>query len=89
MGDVVSFLSMALNAVFSFADDVFTKLGAYGLILGAFFIWTVYRLLLQPIIGGIISVGTSDVVQKTTKTGKYDPNSFRNRKAKGNNKNGL
>lgn len=63
VGEVLGILAQMFTSLLGLFDEVFTKLDAWGLLLGAFLVFTIYRLLLVPVVGGVISGGTSDVVR--------------------------
>ena len=63
VGQALSILAQMFSDLFGLFDEVFTKLDAWGLLLGAFLVYTIYRLLLAPVLGGLISSGASDVVR--------------------------
>lgn len=86
--EAMNVVLVALNGVFEITDRVFDAFGAWGYILGAFIIITICRLLLFPIIGGVISTGQSDTVQRITKTGRYTEKNQKNNQKNGGNQNG-
>lgn len=53
----------AISAVFNFMSYIFEELGAWSWILGAIIVYTIFRLLIVPIVGGVISAGQSDTVK--------------------------
>lgn len=62
---ISSVLPVIANMITSVLDlffDIINQLGSFSLIFGAFIIFTIYRFLLRPIIGG--SAGKSDSVKK-------------------------
>lgn len=63
VGEILGLLAQMFSDLFSLFDEVFTKLDAWGLLLGAFLVFTIYRLLLVPVVGGLIRGGSSDVVR--------------------------
>lgn len=63
VGEILGILAQMFSNLFSLFDEVFTKLDAWGLLLGAFLVFTIYRLLLVPVVGGLIRGGASDVVR--------------------------
>lgn len=65
VGEVLGILAQMFSDLFGLFDEVFTKLDAWGLLLGAFLVFTIYRLLLVPIVGGVVRAGQSDIVRKT------------------------
>lgn len=68
--NVLSVLAWMFTQIFALFDKVFSSFGASGLVLGAFIIWTIYRMLLAPVLGGLISAGTSDIVKKVREDGR-------------------
>lgn len=74
VGEVLGILAQMFSDLFGLFDEVFTKLDAWGLLLGAFLVFTIYRLLLVPIVGGVISGGTSDVVRNIRENEKAKRN---------------
>lgn len=54
-------------AVFGFMEYIFAQLGTGYWILGAFMIFSIYRLLIRPVIGSAVSSGASDTVKKMKK----------------------
>lgn len=65
VGEILGVLAQMFSDLFGLFDEVFTKLDAWGLLLGAFLVFTIYRLLLVPVVGGIVRAGQSDVVRKS------------------------
>lgn len=63
VGEILAILAQMFSDLFGLYDEVFTKLDAWGLLLGAFLVFTIYRLLLVPVVGGLIRGGASDVVR--------------------------
>lgn len=63
VSEALGILAQMFSDLLGLYDEVFTKLDAWGLLLGAFLVFTIFRLLLIPILGGVISGGTSDVVR--------------------------
>ena len=63
VGEALGILTQMFSGLLGLFDEVFTKLDAWGLLLGAFLVYTIYRLLLVPIFGGFVSAGASDVVR--------------------------
>lgn len=62
--EILSILAQMFGELLGLFDEVFTKLDAWGLLLGAFLVYTIYRLLLVPVVGGLIRSGQSDIVKK-------------------------
>lgn len=78
VGEALGILAKMFSDLFGLYDEVFTKLDAWGLLLGAFLVFTIYRLLLVPVVGGVVRSGQSDIVRKTygsLKNGKVSQNS--------------
>lgn len=65
VSEILGILAQMFGDLFGLFDEVFTKLDAWGLVLGAFLVFTIYRLLLAPVVGGIVRSGQSDVVRKS------------------------
>ena len=84
VGEILGILAQMFSDLFSMFDEVFTKLDAWGLLLGAFLVFTIYRLLLVPIVGGLIRSGQSDIVKKV----RTDSGSSSSRKNSGGSENG-
>lgn len=57
-----------ISAVFGFFGTCMQLLGAWFYIFGAFLIFTIYRLLLKPLIGAAVSSGASDTVKSMKKS---------------------
>lgn len=74
VGEVLGILAQMFSDLLGLFDEVFTKLDAWGLLLGAFLVYTIYRLLLVPVVGGVISGGTSDVVRNIRENEKAKRN---------------
>lgn len=72
MSGAWSAVSTALSWAVSLATSLYSGFGITGILLGAFFIHTVNRFLLIPIIGGVVHAGQSDVVRRITSSGKSD-----------------
>lgn len=64
VGEVLGILAQMFSELLGLFNEVFAKLDAWGLLLGAFLVFTIYRLLLVPIVGGLIRSGQSDIVKK-------------------------
>ena len=62
--DVTVMLTNMLGSIFGLFDSVFSKLDAWGVVLGALVTFTAVRFLIMPIIGGRLKSGSSDVVKK-------------------------
>lgn len=65
MTDVISVVTNMFTQIFSLFERLFTSFGITSYLLGGFFIWTAYRFLLKPIIGG--GVGSSDKARRGKK----------------------
>ena len=52
-------------SIFSLFDNIYERFGAWSYLLGAFIVYTLYRYLLRPVLGG--GVGSSDTVRKIRK----------------------
>lgn len=63
VGEALGILAQMFSDLLGLYDEVFTGLDAWGLLLGAFLVFTIYRLLLVPVVGGLIRGGASDVVR--------------------------
>lgn len=64
MVDILPVLSNMFNSIFVLYDRLYTHFGAWTYLIGAFIIYTVYRILLAPIVGGFVSAGRSDMAKK-------------------------
>ena len=62
--NVLGILSQMFASLLGLFNEVFTKLDAWGIVLGAFFVFTIYRLLLVPVLGGVVRAGQSDIVRR-------------------------
>ena len=62
-----NFVVNLFNQVFNLFDVVYAKFGAWSYVMGAFIVFTLYRLVLAPAIGGGFRGGSSDVVKKSRK----------------------
>lgn len=60
MVEAFNLLINMFNRLFQFLDTLYTKLGAWSYVLGFFLIFTIYRLILAPVLGS----GRSDMVKK-------------------------
>lgn len=61
--DVTVMLTDMVGSIFGLFDSVFSSLDAWGVILGALLTFTACRLLIMPIVGGVLRSGQSDVVK--------------------------
>lgn len=62
-----NFVVNVFSQVLSLFDRVYTEFGAWSLLIGAFLVFTIYRLILAPIVGGGLRSGSSDTVKKVRK----------------------
>lgn len=74
VGEILAILAQMFSDLFGLYDEVFTKLDAWGLLFGAFLVFTIYRLLLVPVVGGLIRGGASDVVRYVRDDAKIGKN---------------
>lgn len=65
LAQVMEMLANMISQVFSIFDMVFSAFDVWDLLLGALIIWTIYRLLLVPILGCALKGGSSDTVKKS------------------------
>lgn len=72
VGEVTLILVDMFSQLFNLQEIVFDSLGAWGLWIGAFLVFTIARFLIVPIVGGVIRGGQSDVVKKIRQSGKSD-----------------
>lgn len=63
---MLMFMNMFSN-LWNLVDRIFTQLGAWSYFLGAFIIFTLFRLVLKPIIGASVGIGASDTVRNFKK----------------------
>lgn len=63
LGECFSLCLKGISAVFDWMGYIFVQLDAWKYILGAFLIFTIFRLLLVPIVGGSLFGGSSDTVR--------------------------
>lgn len=61
-----------VSAAFTWMEYIFAQLGTGYWILGAFMIFSIYRLLIRPVIGSAVSSGASDTVKKIKEKRKED-----------------
>lgn len=73
MGEYLQYVADVFTALFGFQERLFDKMEVWGIIFACFFVFTASRLLIIPIVGGFISAGTSDVVNRHNKTGRHKP----------------
>lgn len=64
VGQCMNICLSGIGAVFGFLEQIFDSLDGWSYVIGAFMIYTVFRVLLVPVIGGAISSGTSDMAMK-------------------------
>ena len=60
MTEAFNVLINMFNRLFGYLDLLFSELGAWSFVLGFFLIYTIYRLILAPVLGA----GRSDMVKK-------------------------
>lgn len=63
MEEVLNLLAYMFKEIFKIADKIYTSYNAWSLVIGAFTIYTIYRLLLVPVLGSAINSGASDMVR--------------------------
>lgn len=63
MEEVLVVLAEMFKKIFALVDKVYTSFNAWSLVIGAFTIYTIYRLLLVPVMGSAINSGASDMVR--------------------------
>lgn len=63
VGDCFNLCIDAISAAFDWLNYILVQLDAWKYILGAFLIFTIFRLLLVPLVGGVIGGGSSDTVR--------------------------
>lgn len=61
-----------ISAVLYWMEYIFMQLGAWNWILGAVIIYTIFRLLIVPVIGDALSSGQSDTVKSVKKGEKEE-----------------
>lgn len=64
MVEAFNLLINMFTRLFDYLDVLFSKLGAWSYVLGFFLIYTIYRLILAPVLGGVVRAGQSDMVKK-------------------------
>lgn len=64
MVEAFNLLINMFTRLFDYLDVLFSKLGAWSYVLGFFLIYTIYRLILAPVLGGVVRSGQSDMVKK-------------------------
>lgn len=65
MNDVLEMLASMFQSILALFDKVFAGLDGWDIVLGAFIVITIYRMLLVPILGGRVGFGSSDTVKKS------------------------
>lgn len=63
MEEVLVLLANMFKEIFKIVDKIYTSFNAWSLVIGAFTIYTIYRLLLVPVMGSAIHSGASDMVR--------------------------
>lgn len=79
VGQCLQLCVTGISAVFDFMALIFDYLGAWTYIIGAFMIYTVYRVLLVPVIGA----GQSDMARKVVKGGHNNSSGKSDKSKKG------
>lgn len=64
VNDVFPTIIQLFNNVLVLFERVFSSLGAWAIFISGFVVFTLYRLLLRPIMGAAVSIGASDTVKK-------------------------
>lgn len=59
-----NFVLSIFGSVFELFDRVYSEFDAWGLVIGAVTVYTIYRFLLKPIVGGSLASGSSDKAKK-------------------------
>lgn len=80
--EVLEMLANMFLSLFALVDKIYTKFNAWSLILGAFIVYTLYRVLLRPVLGSAVSSGASDTVQKM-KSSRQQPQAVSGLEKKG------
>lgn len=70
MLEAVQFVSYLLDRSVNIMERIFTELNGWGIVFSAFFTFVLYRFLLRPIMGGLVSASASDKVRKIRKDNK-------------------
>lgn len=70
--DVIPVLTNMFVQLFNVLDTIYTYLGAWSILLGAMIVYTLVRMLIIPLLGGNLSGGASDTVQKGALTKKTE-----------------
>ena len=66
--DLMELIFKSVSAAFIWFDSIFDKIGAWKYFIFSFLIYTVIRLLILPIAGGLIRAGQSDTVKSIRKS---------------------
>lgn len=69
VAQVLPVIGNLISAVLDLFFDVINRLGAFGLVFGAFIVLTIHRFLLVPIIGGVVGGARSDMVKSVRQKG--------------------
>lgn len=69
MSDVMPSLTNMFLSIFDWFEKIYAHYGVWSILLGAFLIYTIYRLLLKPIVGGS---GSSDTARKNVPQSKVE-----------------
>ena len=64
MEEVLVVLAEMFKKIFALVDKIYTSFNAWSLVVGAFTIYVIYRLLLVPVLGGALKSGSSDMARK-------------------------
>ena len=64
MSAAIQMLIDIFDFLFEQVTRLYDSLGAWSFVIGAFTVYTIYRLLLAPVLGGAIRSGQSDMVRK-------------------------
>lgn len=64
MEKVLALLAYMFKEIFLLVDKIFTAFDAWSMVIGAFTIYAIYRLLLIPVLGGRLGSGASDNARK-------------------------
>lgn len=59
VSDAMNLLVLCMDSVFNWTRLVFIRFDAWGWVIGALGVFTVYRFLLKPFLGGSVSLGDS------------------------------
>lgn len=72
VGEVTIMLGNMFVQLLALFERIFTELDGWAIWLGAFLIFTISRMLIVPILGGVISTGQSDIVKEIRKGANSD-----------------